>query len=340
MFFNKFDVTIQFDTERHGEKAEPLKLHLPKATAEDLTLIQNFNELWQRGVQANPKENGDKINASMMLHRGWFEEDAPQEPEPVVAEPAPKAEKAPARRRKKAAEAPASKPEEVSETVAVASETQSAKEPEAATEQEEGSSEPDHPSEPEEQAVNSEEPAEKAPVEEPQAAEPQGEPETEPAEEPVDDVTAEEEPAVEEEAEAEAEEMPEEPIEQKSINPVIEYGWEQLKQTDITKEAVWKFACDSIPTDDNVTAKGERRLLSAASSMVILDPRLKNDAEATLDRVRRILRMDLEELYDLFAPENVSDEQQDAVDAFESFKTLAYEMQLKCREALAARLGA
>ena len=336
MFFNKFDVTIQFDTEKHGEKGEALKLHLPRATAEDLTLIQNFNELWQRGVQANPKENGDQINASMMLHRGWFEEDTPQEPEPVVAAPAPKAEKAPSRRRKKVAdpEPPAAKAEEVKDTAAVASESQSAKEPEAAPEQDEGSSEPDHPSEPEEQEVIKEEPVEEPAAEdkpeEPAAPEAEEEPEEEAEEaDTASEVISEEIP--------EAPEAPQEPI---NVDPVLEEGWEKLKETNVGKEAVWKFACDSIPTEDNPTAKGERRLLSAASSMVILDPRLKNDAEATLDRVRRILRMDLEELYDLFAPENVSDEQHDAVDAFESFKTLAHDMQLKCQQALAKRLGA
>ena len=338
MFFNRFDVTIQFETEKHGEKAEPLKLHLPRATAEDLTLVQNFNDLWQRGVRANPKENGDQISASMMLHRGWFEEDVPQEAEPVVAEPAPKAEKAPPKRRKKAAEAPAPKPVEVSEEPAVVSEPQSAKEPEAATEQDDGGSEPDHPTEPVKEAKEAD-PGEEAPVEEAAADEPQRAPETEPAKEPFEEAVDEECAAAEDSA-PKKETEPETSAEQKSINPVIEHGWEQLKQTDVTKEAVWKFACDSIPSDDNVTAKGERRLLSAASSLVLLDPRLKNDAEATLDRVRRILRMGMEELYDLFAPENVSDEQNDAVAAFESFKTLSYNMQDQCLAALAKRLGA
>lgn len=208
MFFNQFDVTVQFDVTADGGQSS-VKMRLPSAKAEDLSLIQNFNDLWKRGTKE--KGAGDV----------------------VVAE-----------------------------------------------------------------ADTEEQAAEKPQVSDAESARP-------------------------------------------DFAPELLEKWAELKQTDCSKEDVWNFARKTIPSaGDEAIVKGERILFSAVSSLVLLDPRIKNDSELTLTRVRDAVKHDLDTLGSFFAPNQISDLQHAALDAFELFKTLPDELQFASHAALVKWLGA
>lgn len=146
---------------------------------------------------------------------------------------------------------------------------------------------------------------------------------------------------VEEIHEPEDDVKPEDQPEQEIINDgPFAKAWEELKKSGCSKSDVWKFSCDLVPADGSSLVKGERRLLSAVCSYILNDPRIRSEADMTPAKVKRILKMSMEDMEDFFAPENVSDFQSDALEAFESFKTLPFDLEAReqCRQSLLNRV--
>ena len=331
MFFNQFDVTVQFDVTADGGQSS-VKMRLPSAKAEDLSLIQNFNDLWKRGTKE--KGAGD-VNVSMMLHRAWFEEEKLEAQAPVEeAAPAKVEPKAPAKRRsKKTAQKTAepAAPEEIPVEPATSGTAEDEEQPDTAEDPDaENKNDPDPGGK--EDTGEEKKPSEEISEESAQAKE---EAPTTQSNEPVVAEADTEEQAAEKPHVSDAESA------RPDFAPELLEKWAELKQTDCSKEDVWNFARKTIPSaGDEAIVKGERILFSAVSSLVLLDPRIKNDSELTLTRVRDAVKHDLDTLGSFFAPNQISDLQHAALDAFELFKTLPDELQFASHAALVKWLGA
>lgn len=84
--FNRFDVTVQMAAcDKNGE-AKPIQMRMRNAKAEDLQLLQDFQDMLARNLDASDEENSGKLEIGMMLHRFWNEEEGnPVNPNVVSA---------------------------------------------------------------------------------------------------------------------------------------------------------------------------------------------------------------------------------------------------------------